>query len=129
MDKLYIKSRIDCPPLETKQLLKEKDLIIQKQQEKIKLLEHDLNKLKYERDCLFGSLHQIITSLNSTPAPTTSITTSNGNSSSSPSSSSSSSSMSLFSQSSLCDLLLNTNDLNKLKHDYFSLIQNQLANK
>jgi hypothetical protein len=54
MEKLYIKSRIDCPPLETRLALKDKDLIIQKQQEKIQLLEQHLETVIKQRDYLLN---------------------------------------------------------------------------
>ena len=60
MEKIYIKSRIDCPPPEARQLLKEKDSIIQKQHMHIKELETTLARLKFERDLLHDSLNQII---------------------------------------------------------------------
>ena len=54
MEKLYIKSRIDCPPLETRLVLKEKDFIIQKQQDEIRALETNLELVKKQRDYLIG---------------------------------------------------------------------------
>lgn len=54
MEKLYIKSRIDCPPLETRLALKDKDLIIQKQQDKIKELELNLEQVIKQRDYLLN---------------------------------------------------------------------------
>jgi hypothetical protein len=60
MEKIYIKSRIDCPPPEARQLIKEKDVIIQKQQMQIKELEANLTRLKFERNLLHDSLNQII---------------------------------------------------------------------
>lgn len=60
MEKMYLKYRLDCPPPETRQLLKEKDSLIQKQCEKIKDLESTLHRLIYERDLLHGTLNQLI---------------------------------------------------------------------
>ena len=57
---MYLKYRLDCPPPETRQLLKEKDSLIQKQCEKIKDLEITLNRLIYERDLLHSTLNQLI---------------------------------------------------------------------
>ena len=64
MEKLLIKSRIDCPPPESHQLLKEKDLIIQKQYEKLKLFEFKLINLGKERDCLLNLINNFLFSLN-----------------------------------------------------------------
>ena len=64
MEKLLIKSRIDCPPPESHQLLKEKDSIIQKQYEKLKLFEFKLINLGKERDYLLNLINSFLFSLN-----------------------------------------------------------------
>ncbi len=60
MEKMYIKSRLDCPPPESRQLLKDKDSLIKKQQEKIKDLDAFTTRLRYERDILHTTLNQLI---------------------------------------------------------------------
>ena len=52
MEKVYLKSHIDCIPLETHYLLNEKNLIIEKQQEQIHDLESKLTRLKDQYDNL-----------------------------------------------------------------------------
>ena len=59
MEKVLIKSRLDCPPPEPHQLLREKDLIIQKLNEKLRLVESQLRGVLGEREFmlkLFSSL-------------------------------------------------------------------------
>lgn len=60
MEKVLIKSRKDCPPQDTRQLIKEKDFIIKKQNEKIKLLESNLNLVLKERNILFNLFVKLI---------------------------------------------------------------------
>ncbi len=101
MEKMYIKSRLDCPPPESRQLLKDKDSLIQKQQEKIKDLETFTARLRYEHDILHATLNQLIqnicntNSLKSQISPSTKIPlvveSTSGLSTTPPSSSSSSS--------------------------------------
>lgn len=95
MEKMYIKSRIDCPPPEARQLLKEKDSLIQKQQDKLKDLESTVTRLKYERDILYSTLNKIILNVGSVSSKPGSVkdskTIESGISTTPPSSSSSSS--------------------------------------
>lgn len=78
MEKMYIKSRLDCPPPESRQLLKDKDNLIQKQQEQLKDLEASNNRLKYERDVLHGTLNQLIQNICSSKHQTTKLQKSQG---------------------------------------------------
>ena len=129
MEKLYIKSRIDCPPPETKQLIKEKDLIIQKQQDKIRDLEFCLSKLRNERDFLFNSLNHFIFSLNlkeKKELETESQLTNSGSSSSSNSTSSLSSSPNSSVDLASIDYM---NKIQFLSDEYVQLIQLHLQNK
>lgn len=64
MEKFLIKSRIDCPPPETRQLIKDKDLLIQKLNEKLKQFEYNINSLLNERDYLLNLFNKLIKILN-----------------------------------------------------------------
>lgn len=64
MERCLIKSRIDCPPPETRQLLKDKDSIIQKLNERLKTYESNQTSLLDERDYLLNLLNRLIKSLN-----------------------------------------------------------------
>lgn len=64
MERCLIKSRIDCPPPETRQLIKDKDLIIQKLNDRLKTYESNQTSLLSERDYLLTLLNRLIKSLN-----------------------------------------------------------------
>jgi hypothetical protein len=64
MEKVLIKSRLDCPPPESRQLLKEKDLIIQKLNEKLRLVESNVRCLLNERDYVLKLFNSLIKTLN-----------------------------------------------------------------
>jgi hypothetical protein len=64
MEKVLIKSRLDCPPPESRQLLKEKDLIIQKLNEKLRLVESNVRCLLNERDYVLKLFNNLIKKVN-----------------------------------------------------------------
>lgn len=64
MEKSLIKSRIDCPPPETRQLIKDKDSTIQKLNEKLKVYESNQASLLSERDYLLNLLNRLNKALN-----------------------------------------------------------------
>ena len=151
MEKMYIKSRLDCPPPDTRQLLKEKDLLIQKQQEKLKDLDSTVTRLKYERDILYNTLNKIIVNVGNVSKSSSvkdSKTIESGISTTPPSSSSSSSNSTSSLQSpqnknaidSVASDELNENlkailfdnkpnQMQFLSEDYLQFIQNQLEIK
>lgn len=60
MERCLIKSRIDCPPPETRQLIRDKDLTIQKLNEKLKTYESNQINLLSERDYLLNLINRLI---------------------------------------------------------------------
>jgi hypothetical protein len=63
MEKVLIKSRLDCPPPEARVLLKEKDLLIQKLNEKLRSAESNVHCLISERAYLLKLFGTILNTL------------------------------------------------------------------
>jgi hypothetical protein len=75
MEKFLIKARVDCPPPDTRQLLREKDALIRRLTDKLKVMESNVTGLAEERHFLIGLLAKLILIVNRRRQSTTTHTT------------------------------------------------------